>query len=1375
MDKEKGEKYKITAGEAEKHLKEPITKNNTIELQTIQGGSQKSQTSSSQQKLNKNVQKKPKKHEVSEEEDRIIQCNEHSLNFPNNSISTSKYTCLTFIPRNLLEQFSKMANIYFLIIGIMQMIDSISISEGTPVIYLPLAVVICISGFKDLLEDYKRHKSDNDENSRKVLAYRFQEGKGWGWVQTQWRMLRVGEMIKIENNEYLPSDILILHSSEENEYCFIETKNLDGETNLKRKKAPIYLEQIPDLENLQDKKPFEYQFQPKNPYLYQFTGKITLKSDGSEIPLNNEHFILRGCSLRNTKYIIGLVSYTGHDTKIMLNSNRAKPKQSKVEREMNQYIIWIFISQIIVCFITAIIATSWYGTKLEEGDLSYLDINESKSENKIGAQLFIKWGTWILIFTNFVPISLLVTVEMVKFVQGIFISQDQYCTSNKDGMQIPATVQASNLNEELGQVEYIFSDKTGTLTANVMKYKMLSANLISYGEQEDKERFKGFPDVTNVDFWDSTLIDQLDKEYELIKSEKLYEKDIDERPNDKLRLFNTMMMIGLCHTIIASEEIDEETKEKKIEFNASSPDELALLNFAKFMGFDYQGIDTKSQIQRVKFRDITFEYKQFYVIEFDSDRKRMSVIVKAIVKGKESPDAWIYCKGADSIILELLRKQYKDIGSPEYNLREQTWNHLEKYASIGLRTLLLAEKKIPKKDFDPWNAAFKSALGKTDPADKILLQNQIETNLDILGATAIEDQLQDKVGQTIQMLKKAGIKIWVLTGDKIETAVNIGYSCKLLDDTLFHLEIDGNKKEDVQNAIARAMNNLNDPKYEDDYINPAANQYQNNMGVNQIQEVENDDDQNANENEKHEDYESVKDQTIHQLTKNNINNTSNGNVNNIVNQNKFGQKSNNIGKVNGQTQFNKSIQQQQSAYNDKSDSEDEEEIENKTEYALLITGDALIQIMEPSNEIMLDQIMKIAHKCKAVMCCRVSPKQKQEVVTMVRNALPKVTTLAIGDGANDVNMITAAHVGIGIRGVEGQQAARSSDFAIGEFKIIRELLLNHGRESYRKNSALICYNFYKNMLLVLPQWWYAFVNGFSGSSNYDPYIYQFYNIFYTSLPIVVYALFDVEYERIQLLKQPKLYRIGLRSELFNKKEFFIWIFFGVWQAAMCGWAAYASLELNFVENGRMNNFDSSGMASFHNSVMIGNLKILLFSYCYTLASFISIFGSIAFFIFTHYLASSMVSLNIYASFEQQYSQGNFWFMNILCIGATIFLDMCIGRYRYYQYQMEFNQEIEAENMQELEHQQHVQKIQQQEAEKRQKIQEQMKEDRNLEQIGSKFHNGKIQESQNFESKGLGSNIYRSQIRSQSSAMLKRSYTGYGFSYTDNERQKQNWQ
>lgn len=344
-------------------------------------------------------------------------------------------------------------------------------------------------------------------------------------------------------------------------------------------------------------------------------------------------------------------------------------------------------------------------------------------------------------------------------------------------------------------------------------------------------------------------------------------------------------------------------------------------------------------------------------------------------------------------------------------------------------------------------------------------------DLIVVGGTAIEDQLQDEVGETIAALKQAGIKVWVLTGDKVETARNIGYSCKLLNQNIKQYKVDLSLELALDNE--RGMESVN--KQLSEVIKE----------INQRQEE-------------------------------------------FKRKNKGGQ--------------------------------------IDTNNALIITGDALIHGLK---EEIATKIIEITKYCEAVLCCRVSPKQKQQIVTLVRNFNPKVSTLAIGDGANDVNMITAAHVGIGIKGLEGYQAARASDYAIGEFKLLRRLLFFHGREAYRRNARLVCYNFYKNILIVTPQFFYGISNFFSGQTLYDPYIYQIYNVFYTSIPIIVYAVMDLEFNPA-VLQHNKLnyYRAGIEHKLYNGKVFWRWFFSGFLQSAIITSVCLLACALTFgIEDG----------------------------------------------------------------------------------------------------------------------------------------------------------------------------------------------------------------
>ena len=398
----------------------------------------------------------------------------------------------------------------------------------------------------------------------------------------------------------------------------------------------------------------------------------------------------------------------------------------------------------------------------------------------------------------------------------------------------------------------------------------------------------------------------------------------------------------------------------KIEYNASSPDELALVNAGRAFGYCFSERDTDNNMV-IRYKDgSTEKYQLLNVIEFDSARKRMTVIVKT-----PEDEIKVMCKGADSIIYPRLKTR---------DFVNDTQKHLESYASEGLRTLLLAEKTISIEEYEEWMERYTEAsLSTTNREEAVAnVEDSLEYDFELVGATAIEDRLQDDVANTISVLKEAGIKVWVLTGDKIETAINIGYSCKVLSNDMDQYIIDMPNTDGIIDQIA----------------------------------------------DSHRDY-----------LKSRV-----------------------------------------------------------TSHALIVAGDSLLKITNKKQ--VTDEFMRLAEKMKVVIACRVSPKQKAEIVNLVKTRYPDKTTLAIGDGANDVNMITAAHIGIGISGLEGQQAARSSDYAIGQFKYLRTLLLIHGREAYRRNSYVVGYMFYKNIMFVMTIFWFGMFSTYSGQTMFDDWLYQ---------------------------------------------------------------------------------------------------------------------------------------------------------------------------------------------------------------------------------------------------------------------------------------------
>lgn len=346
-------------------------------------------------------------------------------------------------------------------------------------------------------------------------------------------------MVRVEKDQQIPADLVLLYSGEEKGNCFVETKNLDGETNLKEKRVSPKL-----LELFAGRAPQElgalglrFRFERPNPYLYSFSGSVELP-DGATLPLDNGGFVLRGCVLRNTECIFGLVTYNGHEAKVMLNSVKAQAKMSLLERMMNRQIIYVAALQMSTCFLFAVLSVIYQ--QLYQHTLRYMEFDKDRSIGS-GEGWFVDWpiylGKWLLILNGFIPISLMVSHEMVKYFQADVVAKDPAMKSTFYG-DIAAEVQSSSLTEELGQIDYIFSDKTGTLTCNVMDFKKLYSFGEVYGEEYDIKAGREFKTLPNVS----------------VRDPKLFQVLADPAHPQRAQLARTLEFLGLCHTALVEGE-----------------------------------------------------------------------------------------------------------------------------------------------------------------------------------------------------------------------------------------------------------------------------------------------------------------------------------------------------------------------------------------------------------------------------------------------------------------------------------------------------------------------------------------------------------------------------------------------------------------------------------------------------------------------------------------------------------------------------------------------------------------------------------------------------------------------------------------------------
>lgn len=433
--------------------------------------------------------------------------------------------------------------------------------------------------------------------------------------------------------------------------------------------------------------------------------------------------------------------------------------------------------------------------------------------------------------------------------------------------------------------------------------------------------------------------------------------NVSENDEEIVKAFFVSMAV--CHTVIPEVQDDG-----SIQYNASSPDEKALVEGASDFGYTFMGRKPTSDnatLVEVRFRNgQSEEYEVLDTIEFTSDRKRMSTVVRF-------PDGKIrlLIKGADMMINDRLGPSM----TTHKKHLDSTFSHLDDFASNGLRTLCLATKDISEDEYQVWKNEFIDAsnaiVNREEKVEEVAAK--LEKDLVLIGATAIEDKLQDGVPETIANLLKANIKVWILTGDKQETAINIGHSCRLLSKDVPLIILNSSSLDETRDEIA---------------------------------------------------------------------------------------------KVKGQL---------------------EQDNDKPEELSLIIDGKTLLHALEDSVR---KEFIELCTACNAVICCRVSPIQKAEMVQLVQEHT-KAISLAIGDGANDVAMIQKAQVGVGISGNEGLQAVNSADFAIAQFRFLQRLLFVHGAWNYTRVSKVILYSFYKNICLYIIELWFAFYSYWTGQVLFE--------------------------------------------------------------------------------------------------------------------------------------------------------------------------------------------------------------------------------------------------------------------------------------------------
>lgn len=1190
--------------------------------------------------------------------------------YPNNLITSSIYNPYNFLPRQLVAQFSKLANLYFLCVSIMQMIPSWS-TTGSYTTIIPLMVFISISMAREGYDDWRRHRQDKAENNRSAnvatlnRAYSrrpsatsmnefstciqtaseassssVHEESSTNPVQYRrvpWKELRVGDIIKLKQNDPVPADIIVLSSTGIANIAYIETMDLDGETNLKtREPLPEMAKWCSDPEKLASLNASITSEDP-NLDLYNFEG--TANINGELFPLSSSHIIYRGSILRNTESILGLVVFSGEETKIRMNAvQNLRTKAPRLQKKVNNIVIFMVVFVLGLSAFCTIASAVYY--QVQGKHLWFLNgLEVGVVPNLMG---------FIIMFNTLIPLSLYVSLEIVKVLQMVLIQSDldMYHVSS----DTPCEAHTSTINEELGQVSYVFSDKTGTLTDNMMLFRKMSvgghawihdidiqlaeaeenSKLFHQVKQSDLPKGKGHaansrpsmqmgirpsrsmgrPSQSSVRGSTDAVLQQVAAlprkstvgrtsiasvgRTSSVRSGTWRSTAVPTKPqttSSTIELLRYMQMrpssvyakkaqffllsLALCHSCVPDIEESRgpngEMEIENLEYQAASPDELALIGAARDLGYividrQHNSITCRTYPRGFENPPVDEVYEVKQVIEFSSARKRMSIVVKF-------PDGryCVLCKGADNIIIERLRQSNTAMEKiAEINRKSTIRKTAEAELAMSRNSLSSIHSPVAgRKSFGDRrsiNIDRRDALTSLDGYLKQRTQGDEEIeafqeatrkSLSIARQKRYEGRIsQDRAGpSSAQARVSQEIRQYEAESSSVAETFDVDDHLVLndsyvLERTLEHIE---EFSTEGLRTLLYGYRFLSVDEYENwnklysDARTSLENRQENIEKVGEMVEVDLDlCGATAIEDKLQEGVP----EAIDKLRRANIK----------------------LWMLTGdkrETAINigyscRLIKDYSTVIILRAEEGDvagkmaaamvELEGGHVVHCVVVVDGHTLGQIEQDMT--LMTLFIDLGVKADSVICCRASPSQKASMVTAVRSKVKSAITLAIGDGANDIAMIQSADVGIGITGKEGLQAARSSDYAIAQFRFLVKLLLVHGHWNYVRTCKYILGTFYKEMFFYLTQAIYQRNVMFTGTSLYETWSLSMFNTLFTSLPVLCIGVLEKDLKSSTLIAVPELYVKGQRNESFGLVVFLGWMIVAACNSTVMSFAAY---------------------------------------------------------------------------------------------------------------------------------------------------------------------------------------------------------------------------